>query len=92
MIKTKSRKPLIYWCRWHDAVLRLRGKDEGAVWGEFYYPSAGDGDEERQPFRFDLLTWQLTYGAEGAETTVQLDEMGVVRPFDSDADMSGNVK
>jgi hypothetical protein len=64
-------RALVYWCRWHDARLRLHGRDESAVWGELAFA------EESQPFRFDLLANKLTIG-EGDEVRVlRLDEMGV---------------
>lgn len=67
-------KPLVYYCRWHQAHLFLRGRDENAVWGELAY-----ADETRQSFHFQLKTWQLTLGVGAEATTVQLDEMGVVQ-------------
>ncbi len=67
-------KPLVYYCRWHQARLFLHGRDENAVWGEL-----GFAGETRQPFRFHLKTWQLTLGDDSAAETVQLDEMGVVQ-------------
>lgn len=71
-MKPKSRKPLIYWCRWHDATLRLRGRDATHVWGEFVY----NDDGEVESFRYDTTTWQLV---RGDNDPVQLDEMGVER-------------
>jgi hypothetical protein len=69
-------KPLVYYCRWHDAALRLRGRGETAVWGHLVFTT--NGEESTQAFHFDLQTRQLTLG-EGAETKqIQLDEMGVV--------------
>ena len=69
-------KPLVYYCRWHDASLRLRGRDETAVWGQLVYKKPG-GVEETQEFRFNLQTWQLTLDEEGQEKVLQLDEMGI---------------
>ncbi len=66
-------KPLVYWCRWHDARLRLAGRDETAVWGEIVLPDGA------QPFYFDLRQWILTLGTDGATRRIQLDEMGVER-------------
>ncbi|MCI0394538.1 MAG: hypothetical protein L0332_07785 [Chloroflexi bacterium] len=64
-------RPLVYWCRWHEAKLRLHGRSETAVWGELAFP---DGN---RPFHFDLQSWLLTIG-QGEETRrVRLDEMGV---------------
>lgn len=70
----KSRKPLVYWCRWNGAALRLAGRDDDAVWGELAYE-----DGVREPFRFDLNNWALTRQTDAGDTTVQLDEMGVPR-------------
>lgn len=69
-MKTKSRKPLIMWCRWHDAVLRTRGHDDTMLHGEFYY-----ADEARsEPFTFDMRRWILT---RGDDAPIELDDMGV---------------
>ena len=70
----KSRKPLVHWCRWNSASLRLAGRDERFVWGEFGL----DGDRA-EPFRFDMITWTLTRTVEGAEIVETLDEMGIAR-------------
>jgi hypothetical protein len=64
-------KPLVYWCRWHHARLRLQGRDETAVWGELAF------ETENRPFRFDLKNWQLTIGEGENKRIVTLDEMGV---------------
>jgi hypothetical protein len=66
-------KPLVLWCRWHDATLRLRGRDETAVWGELVY---GEG-EETERFRFDLNSWELILGHGDNVRSITLDEMGV---------------
>ena len=64
-------KPLVYWCRWQEARLRLFGRSESAVWGELAFK------DHAEPFRFELKEWILTIG-EGEETrTMTLDEMGV---------------
>ena len=44
--------PLVYYCRWQGAKLRLRGRDEGAVWG-LLITRQGDA-EVTEPFRFGL--------------------------------------
>lgn len=64
-------KPLVFWCRWHDATLRLHGRDDSAVWGELAFP------HESRPFRFDLESWQLAIGEGDDKEILQLDEMGV---------------
>jgi hypothetical protein len=69
-------KPLVFYCRWHEATLRLRGRDESAVWGQLVFST--DAGEETQNFHFNLETWQLTLEEEGEERMIQLDEMGVV--------------
>ena len=71
-------KPLVYYCRWHEASLRLRGRDETAVWGHLVY-NADLAEEWIQEFRFELKTWRLTLQTEDGAETVQLDEMGVVQ-------------
>ena len=64
-------KPLVLWCRWHDARLRLRGRDEEFLWGELAFP------EEKKPFRYNRNTQELTIGRGEGARHVQLDEMGV---------------
>jgi len=71
-------KPLVYYCRWQEASLRLRGRDDTAVWGHLVY-NAKTEQEELQEFRFELKTWQLTLQTPDGEETVQLDEMGTVQ-------------
>ncbi|MCB8920629.1 MAG: hypothetical protein H6662_03510 [Ardenticatenaceae bacterium] len=68
-------KPLVYYCRWQGAALRLRGRGETAVWGQLVY-NPGEA-ETAQTFRFNLQTWELTLEDETGERTIQLDEMGV---------------
>jgi len=69
-------KPLVYYCRWQGAKLRLRGRDEAAVWGQLVF-SDEDGEEITQDFRFNLQNWQLTLESLGGNIILQLDEMGV---------------
>lgn len=64
-------KPLVLWCRWHDARLRLHGRDEQFLWGELAFP------DEKQPFRYNRQTQELMVGEGGEARQVQLDEMGV---------------
>ncbi|MCA9987972.1 MAG: hypothetical protein KDE59_26890 [Anaerolineales bacterium] len=64
-------KPLVLWCRWHDAKLRLTGRDEESVWGELAFP------EESQPFRFELAGAVLAVGQAPDVRVMRLDEMGV---------------
>jgi hypothetical protein len=69
-------KPLVYYCRWQGATLRLQGRGETAVWGQLVFIT--DGQESSQNFRFDLKTWQLTLAEGDATKQIQLDEMGTV--------------
>lgn len=72
-------KPLVFFCRWRDATLRLRGRDETAVWGHLVFTDE-QGEESSQPFRFHLKSRRLTLekdGEAGPAGTLQLDEMGV---------------
>ena len=64
-------KALVLWCRWHDARLRLHGRDENALWGELAFP------EERQPFRYNRRTRELVVGEGEDAREIHLDEMGV---------------
>ncbi len=70
-------KPLVLWCRWHEARLHLHGRDESAVWGELVY------GERHEPFRYELAARRLTRGAGPGATSVVLDEMGVVLSDDA---------
>jgi hypothetical protein len=69
-------KPLVLYCRWQGAKLRLRGRDETAVWGQFVF-SHEDGEETTQDFHFNLQSWQLTLESLDGNIILQLDEMGV---------------
>ena len=69
-------KPLVYYCRWQGARLRLRGRDESAVWGELVF-TAENGEEESQEFHFNLRTSELTLHQSEGERSIVLDEMGV---------------
>jgi hypothetical protein len=70
-------KPLVYWCRWHNARLRLRGREAGAVFGELAF---ADG---MQRFHYDLQRQILTIGTGDSARQVLLDELGVESPIDS---------
>lgn len=70
-------KPLVYYCRWQGATLRLRGRDDTAVWGALVFISA-NGDETTQPFHYNLHTRQLTLTHPTGDQRLQLDDMGVV--------------
>lgn len=64
-------KPLVYWCRWHEARLLLHGRSPTAVWGKLAFPN------KTEPFHFDLQQARLTIGTEPDQRTLHLDEMGV---------------
>ncbi|WP_374686905.1 hypothetical protein [Promineifilum sp.] len=68
--------PLVYYCRWRGAKVRLHGRDDAAVWGELV--TQEEGRERVETFHFDLRTWELRLQAEGEATVLQLDELGVV--------------
>lgn len=72
----KKMKPLVYYCRWQGATLRLQGRGETAVWGQLVFVT--DEGESTQDFRFDLQTWQLTLETDGETKQIQLDEKGIV--------------
>lgn len=69
-------KPLVYYCRWHGATLRLQGRDETAVWGQLVFSQ--EAEESTQKFHFDLKKWQLTLEEGDQVKQIQLDEMGVI--------------
>ena len=70
-------KPLVYYCRWQGASLKLRGRDETAVFGQFAFTEE-DGSERLQEFHYNLKTRQLTLKNEDGDVIVLLDEMGIV--------------
>ncbi len=71
-------KPLVYYARWQRAKLRLRGRDETAVWGHLVFTNE-DGTVQEKQFRFQLASQKITLYGEGDEQVLQLDEMGVVQ-------------
>jgi len=70
-------KALVYYCRWQGVSLRLRGRDETAVWGHLVSVNE-DGSESSQHFRFELPTSRLTLTQPDGDQTITLDEMGTV--------------
>jgi hypothetical protein len=68
--------PLVYYCRWRNAKLRLRGRDDQFIRGELIF--IGDDRERAQSFRYDHKTWELWVLEEEGEVRYQLDELGVV--------------
>ena len=75
-------KPLVYYCRWQRASLRLRGRDSTAVWGQLVFQTA-DGKEETQDFRYLLDSAELIVQDEAGEHHHRLDEKGVPLPQES---------
>ncbi len=71
-------KPLVFYCRWQGAKLRLRGRDGSAVWGQLVFVQE-DGSEQTQKFHFELATAVLHLINGPDEQVLQLDEMGVVQ-------------
>lgn len=69
-------KPLVYYCRWQSAALRLRGRDETAVWGQFVYTDDNQ-NETTKTFKFYLKSRELILKDGEEETKLQLDDMGV---------------
>ncbi|NHZ72305.1 MAG: hypothetical protein GWP17_04365 [Aquificales bacterium] len=70
-------KPLVYYCRWQEASLRLRGREETAVFGQLAFTEE-DGSERLQEFHYNLQTRQLTLKQADGDEIIQLDEMGVI--------------
>ncbi|PID85369.1 MAG: hypothetical protein CSB13_08595 [Chloroflexi bacterium] len=70
-------KPLVYYCRWQGARLKLRGRDETAVFGQLAFNDEA-GSERLQAFHYNLKTRQLTLKNEAGAEIIQLDEMGVI--------------
>ncbi len=68
--------PLVYYCRWREAKLRLRGREEPFVWGELAFSDAGGAHVEQ--FRFNTATGELFLQRAEGWARLQLDELGVV--------------
>ena len=68
--------PLVYYCRWRGARLRLHGRAAPFVWGEMGFSDA-EG-EHSEPFRFNTVTWELFVHRANGWARLQLDELGVV--------------
>ena len=71
-------KPLVYYARWQGAKLRLRGRNETAVWGHLVFVS-DEGEEQEKEFRFELAAQEITLFEESGKQVFKLDEMGVVQ-------------
>lgn len=65
-------KPLVLYCRWQGAKLRLMGRSETAVWGELAY------EDHAEPFHFQFQDRLLSIGEGEERKKLKLDEMGVV--------------
>ena len=70
-------KPLVNYCRWQRAKLRLRGRDDSTVWGELVF-HAGSPEERLTRFRYELAARRITLEEAAGPVTQQLDEMGVI--------------
>lgn len=70
--------PLVYYCRWREAKLRLRGREEPFVWGDLAFSDSAGGSSRIEPFRFNTMTWELFLQRADGWTKLQLDELGVV--------------
>ncbi len=70
-------KPLVNYCRWQRAKLRLRGRDDEVVWGELVF-RASTPEEEVTRFSYELATRRLTLEEADGPRTELLDDMGVV--------------
>jgi len=74
--KIKPMKPLVYYCRWQGASLKLRGRDETAVFGHLAFTDE-DGTVRLQEFHYQLKTQKLTLKHADNDEIIQLDEMGI---------------
>lgn len=72
--------PLVYYCRWQGAKLRLRGRDERNIWGDLVF-SNGESDQVIA-FRFNNHSWELAIGEGDDQRILKLDELGVPTPID----------
>ncbi len=70
--------PLVYYCRWRGAKLRLLGRDDRFVWGNLVF--TGENGDRLSPFRFDMKSRKLLLDENEDSTWLQLDELGVVVP------------
>jgi hypothetical protein len=71
-------KPLVLWCRWHEAKLRLHGRSANEVWGEL------DFSNRTARFRYQIDTRTLTFWKGNTPKTIFLDDMGVERQENGD--------
>jgi len=71
-------KPLVYYCRWNGATLRLRGRDDRFIRGQLVFTSA-DGGEVTQEFSFETATAELTIFLDTGTQKMILDDMGIAQ-------------
>ncbi len=71
-------KPLVNYCRWNRAKLRLRGRDDRFVRGQLVFSSA-DGEEVIHDFQFETATAELTIYDDTGAQSVLLDDVGIPR-------------
>jgi hypothetical protein len=64
-------KPLVLWCRWNNARLRLHGRNETEVWGEIVLP------DSLEQFRYNIAAAELRLGKENPWRYIKLDDMGI---------------
>jgi hypothetical protein len=72
-------KPLVYYCRWQRVSLRLRGRDEGAIWGQLVQKTP-EGAEEARNFRYFFESSELIVKNGDEEHSFRLDEKGIPQP------------
>ncbi len=70
--------PLVYYCRWQSAKLRLWGRAKPFVWGELAFSDADSQNARTEPFRFNTVTGELFLQRANGWARLQLDELGVV--------------
>jgi hypothetical protein len=66
--------PLVYYCRWQNARLRLRGRDDRLFGASCIFHE--EDNELSQPFRFDHKTWELWITEDGETRHLQLMNWG----------------
>ncbi len=69
-------KPLVNYCRWNGAKLRLRARDDQILRGQLVF-LGDDGEEIVQDFRYELANAKLTLSKESGNQSIFLDEMGI---------------
>ena len=72
-------KPLVYYCRWQRASLRLRGRDATAIWGQLVQTTP-EGIEKINDFRYLLESSEIIIDNGEDEIHYCLDEKGIPLP------------